>query len=214
MVDVSQVLSPATDAMYFLRRIHHLEIGGETADDLQRFIRFEVVNEIGEFLRPFGIWYRCFEGGDDLGEGATNEEILEAYDEPIQQLMHEGAYVTADVIDVGPDTPNLQEMLDKFNKEHWHDENEVRFVVAGRGIFHIHPEGGDVFSIEVEANDMINVPRGTHHWFDLCDDRHIRCIRLFQDPAGWTPHYTQTGEESKYQPLCLGPSYFPTAGGR
>lgn len=170
------------------------------------------VVEISEFLAQYGIWYRRFEGSDPLGENATDDQILAAYDEPIRKLKKEGGYVTADVINVTSDTPNLQQMLDKFNKEHWHDEDEVRFVVKGRGLFHIHPEDGPVFSIEVAEGDMINVPRGTHHSFDLCDEKSIRCIRLFQDPSGWTPHYTGTGEESKYQPLCLGPSYIPGRG--
>ena len=82
-------------------------------------------------------------------------------------------------------TPNLDTMLAKFSVEHWHDEDEVRFIVRGRGLFHIHPrDNGPVIAIECEAGDLIRVPRGTWHWFDLCGDRHIRAIRLFQDKAG------------------------------
>lgn len=165
--------------------------------------------EISKFLAPFGIWFRRFEGSEDLAADATDKEILAAYNEPIAALMTEGAYVTTDVINIQPDTPGLDAMLDKFNKEHWHDEDEVRFMVGGRGLFHIHPDVGEVFSIEVEAGDMINVPKGTHHWFDLCADRTIRAIRLFQDPSGWTPHYTGSGEDTRHQPLCFGPSYLP-----
>jgi enolase-phosphatase E1 len=54
---------------------------------------------------------------------------------------------------------------------------------------------------------LIRVPRGTRHWFDLCAERRIRAIRLFQDPSGWTPHYTGTGTDQRYQPVCLGPAY-------
>jgi cupin superfamily acireductone dioxygenase involved in methionine salvage len=79
----------------------------------------------------------------------------------------------------------------------------------GRGIFHIHPEDDPVFRIEVERGDMINVPRGTRHWFDLCEDRDIRAIRLFQDLSGWTPHYTGSGADEGFQPLCFGPQYLP-----
>ena len=165
---------------------------------------------IREHLAQYDIWYRRFDGAARVPEGATHEQILEAYAEPIQKLKQEGGYVTADVIDVTADTPGITDMLDKFNREHWHDEDEVRFIVRGRGLFHIHPKGASVFSIQVEPGDMINVPRGTNHWFDLCEEKSIRAIRLFQDPAGWTPHYTKSGEESKYQPLCFGPSYFPT----
>ncbi len=160
-------------------------------------------------LASAGIWFRRFEGSDRLPEDAGNEEILAAYEEPIRALMAEGGYVTADVINVNPETPGIEAMLAKFNKEHWHDEDEVRFIVHGRGLFHIHRPEGPVFSIEVEKGDMIRVPRGTRHWFDLCSDRTIRAIRLFQDPSGWTPHYTESGAEAQFQPLCFGPSYIP-----
>ncbi len=165
--------------------------------------------EISDFLGQFGIWYRRFDGQVRLEDDASEEKILEAYAEPIRQLMEEGKYATADVIDVSPATPGLEAMLNKFNKEHWHDENEVRFIVGGRGLFHIHPENGPVFSLEVEEGDMINVPKGTHHWFDLCEDRTIRAIRLFEDSSGWTPHYTGSEEETRYQPICFGPVYIP-----
>jgi len=39
--------------------------------------------EISAFLAPFGIWYRRFEGTDQLPESPTDQEILEAYREPI-----------------------------------------------------------------------------------------------------------------------------------
>ena len=101
-------------------------------------------------------------------------------------------------------------MLAKFDREHWHDEDEVRFVIHGRGLFHIHPRQNPVVAIEVEAGDLIRVPRGTHHWFNLCGEREIRAIRLFQDPAGWTPQYTDSGVDEGFEPVCLGPQYIPS----
>lgn len=160
--------------------------------------------ELVPFLAGFGIWYRRFEDIEDLSPDATDADILAAFSAPIEELRTHGGYSTADVINVYPDTPGLDAMLARFSKEHWHDEDEVRFVVGGRGLFHIHPTEGPVFSIEVERGDMIMVPRGTHHWFDLCANRSIRAIRLFQDKSGWTPHYTESGVDTRYQPLCFG----------
>jgi 1,2-dihydroxy-3-keto-5-methylthiopentene dioxygenase len=111
------------------------------------------------------------------------------------------------VINVNPQTPGVDAMLAKFSREHWHDEDEVRFIIQGRGVFHIHPKGAPVVAIEVEAGDLIRVPKGTWHWFDLCADRQIRAIRLFQDPSGWTPSYTESGVDSRFEPACLGRSY-------
>ena len=169
---------------------------------------------IQQFLAAAGIDYERWEAGHPVGADAPAEEILAAYQQEIEALKKSGGYVTADVIDVQPSTPNLEAMLAKFNREHWHDEDEVRFIVKGRGLFHVHPRGGPVFSIEVEAGDLIRVPRGTWHWFDLCPDREIRAIRLFQDTAGWTPRYTDSGVDKNFQPVCLGPAYFPPQGVR
>lgn len=166
-------------------------------------------NRIADYLKAVGIDYERWEPDHPVSADAPEEEILDAYEEEIERLKEDGGYRTADVIDVAPDTPNLDQMLDKFNVEHWHDEDEVRFVIDGRGLFHVNPDDGAVFSIEVHPGDLIRVPRGTHHWFELCGDRRIRAIRLFQDPSGWTPHYTESGVDRGYEPVCLGPEYVP-----
>ena len=165
--------------------------------------------EVQAFLASRGIDYERTDS-TVVSDGASADEVLAAYRTKIEELNARGGYVTADVIDVFPHTPNLDAMLNKFNSEHWHDEDEVRFIVEGRGLFHIRPTEGPVFAIEVEAGDLIRVPKGTHHWFDLCVDRRIRAIRLFQDKSGWTPHYTMSGADKNFQPVCFGPAYFPT----
>jgi 1,2-dihydroxy-3-keto-5-methylthiopentene dioxygenase len=162
---------------------------------------------VRSFLAPYGIQYDQWPVAGRIGDHATSEEILRAYDPEIQALKARGGYITADVIDVTPDVPNLQAMLDRFNKEHTHAEDEVRFIVKGRGIFFIHPEKKAVFSIEVEEGDLINVPAGTKHWFDLCKDRTIRAIRLFREKAGWTPSYTENPIAADYEPVCFGPTF-------
>ena len=159
------------------------------------------------FLAARGIDYQRWTPKQAVDADAPAEVILAAYADEIDTLKAQGGYRTADVIDVKPGTPNLDIMLAKFNREHWHDEDEVRFIIEGRGLFHIHPAGENVFAIEVEAGDLIRVPRGTHHWFDLCADRRIRAIRLFQDTSGWTPRYTDTGVDKGFEPVCFGPSY-------
>jgi 1,2-dihydroxy-3-keto-5-methylthiopentene dioxygenase len=163
---------------------------------------------IRECLNSYGIDYERWTPAHDVAPDASADEVLRAYEKEIDELKARGGYVTADVIDVTPETPGLEEMLAKFDREHWHDEDEVRFVIAGHGLFHIHGDDGHVISIEVEPGDLIRVPRGTRHWFNLCGDRRIRAIRLFQDVSGWTPHYTGSEVDRQYQPLCFGAREF------
>jgi 1,2-dihydroxy-3-keto-5-methylthiopentene dioxygenase len=166
---------------------------------------------IAAFLAGYGIDFEQWQPRHAVAADASAEVVLAAYAGEVDALKARGGYVTADVIDVKPETPNLEAMLAKFSREHWHDEDEVRFIVEGRGLFHVHPNNAPVFALEVEAGDLVRVPRGTHHWFDLCGDRRIRAIRLFQDPSGWTPHYTDSGIDQGFQPVCFGPSYLTSA---
>ncbi len=162
--------------------------------------------QVAAALADIGIDYERW-SLDRVGVDADADAVLKAYAAEVEEMKAKGGYVTADIIDVDPETPNLDAMLAKFSTEHTHDEDEVRFIIAGRGIFHIHPLHGDVVSIEVEAGDLIRVPRGTRHWFDLCTDRRIRAIRWFQDKSGWNPHYTRSGIDASFEPLCFGPAY-------
>jgi 1,2-dihydroxy-3-keto-5-methylthiopentene dioxygenase len=167
--------------------------------------------QIAAFLRPFGIQYERWEVEGRLTPQSSNQDILDVYAPEIDRLKQQGGYVTADVINVSPETPGLDAMLEKFKKEHTHSEDEVRFIVEGSGIFHIHPDGGPVFGLQLEQGDLINVPAGIKHWFDLCSDKKIRAIRLFLDASGWTPHYTNSDKHARYEPVCFGPNYVAPA---
>src|SRR5271168_452778 len=156
-------------------------------------------------LAPLGVEYERWDLSR-VGEDASANAVLEAYATEIDEMKRLGGYTTADVIDVYPETPGLETMLARFDKEHTHSEDEVRFILAGRGIFFLHQDE-TVLSVEVGPGDMLRVPRGTTHWFTLSEDRRIRAIRWFQDTTGWTPHYTGSGVDAEYQPLCFGPAY-------
>jgi 1,2-dihydroxy-3-keto-5-methylthiopentene dioxygenase len=165
----------------------------------------EGVEAIRSYLAPHGIWFERWPLEERVDPNAPAEEILKAYDSEIKSLMAKGGYVVADVVNITTETPNLEVLLDRFRAEHTHSEDEVRFILRGNGLFHVHPENGPVFAIQVTAGDMINVPKGTKHWFDLCKDRVIRAVRLFQETAGWTPHYVDQPISGEFVPLCFGP---------
>ena len=161
--------------------------------------------EIRTALGSLGIDYERW-SLDRVPPDSAAEAVLDAYADEIAAMKQRGGYVMADVIDVNAQTANLEAMLARFDKEHTHDEDEVRFILAGRGIFFLSL-GQQVASVEVGPGDLLRVPRGTKHWFTLCAERRIRAIRWFQQTSGWTPHYTDSGVDRGYQPLCFGPDY-------
>ena len=172
-------------------------------------VLLEEHDKIRSYLSNIGIDYEHWEPVPAISPDLPPEQILTIYEKQIDELKKRGGYITADIIDVNPNTPGLDAMLAKFNVEHSHNEDEVRYIVSGRGLFHIHPDNGPIVTIEVEQGDLIRVPRCTLHWFDLCGDRHIRAIRLFQSSSGWTPFYTNSKIDQRYEPVCWGPNYIP-----
>lgn len=109
----------------------------------------------------------------------------------IETIKREHGYVDEDFVELGPQTPNLEAICAKFDKEHSHTEDEVRFVVEGAGIFDVRDEGDRWIRIEVEQGDIIVIPANTHHRFYLTEQKHIRCMRLFANHDGWAPIYRE-----------------------
>ena len=117
---------------------------------------------------------------------ATEER---SYQPPIDQLKRERGYIEQDVIALAPETPNLDAICAKFIDEHHHDDDEVRFVLEGEGIFDIRSRDDRWMRVVVEPGDLIVVPKDRHHRFLLTDSKTIRCVRLFRDTSGWVPRY-------------------------
>lgn len=116
-------------------------------------------------------------------------EILSTFDEEIRDLAARRGYQTWDIIALSDATPNLDELLKKFENVHTHTEDEVRAITAGRGIFII--KGTDdvgYFDVELEAGDVISVPEYKPHFFTLMENRQIVAVRLFIETEGWIAH--------------------------
>lgn len=107
----------------------------------------------------------------------------------VESIKREHGYVDEDVVELSPDMPNLDTICAKFDKEHYHTEDEVRFVLEGDGIFDVRDDADQWIRIEVTKGDMIVIPANKHHRFFLKDNRHIRCMRLFANHDGWAPLY-------------------------
>ncbi len=120
------------------------------------------------------------------------EEILSEQDRYFQKLREALGYQTRDLVVVYPELPGLSAMLDRFRPIHYHEDDEVRYVVDGEGVFGFVLPDGDQVELLVEKGDFIRVPRLLEHWFRLTETRRIKAIRYFTGTAGWVPVYTGT----------------------
>lgn len=167
-------------------------------------IRVRATNErisgeenVKAFLDKQEVLYEHWDAGKlpaDLQEKftLTDEEkaqILQTFDAEIKDLAGRRGYRTWDLIALSDATPNLDELLKKFEQVHTHTEDEVRAITAGKGIFII--KGTDdvgYFDVELEAGDVISVPEHKPHFFTLMDNRQIVAVRLFIETEGWIAH--------------------------
>ena len=122
---------------------------------------------------------------------AEKEELLKSVDNRFEELRAGKGYTTRDMVVIHEDIPGLGDMLAKFDKIHYHTDDEVRYILAGRGYFgFVEPEGNQ-FMLEVSAGDYINVPANAEHWFEMKNSKRIKAVRYFIDTSGWTPVYTE-----------------------
>jgi 1,2-dihydroxy-3-keto-5-methylthiopentene dioxygenase len=115
--------------------------------------------------------------------------ILEVYAPEIAALKAEAGYQSVDVVALAPDHPERAMLRGKFLSEHTHGEDEVRFFVDGEGLFTLH-EQGRVFNMLCTKGDLISVPAGMRHWFDMGPAPRFTAIRLFVNPDGWVARFT------------------------
>lgn len=128
---------------------------------------------------------------DSLDED-EKEQALKALDGYFEQLQQTAGYQSRDLIVLHPDIPNLDGLLAKFDKIHTHADDEVRYIVAGEGIFgFVRPDGSQV-ELTVQPQEYINVPARTEHWFYLTPARRVKAVRYFTTTEGWVPEYTGT----------------------
>lgn len=147
------------------------------------------VEDIAATLAEVGVQLERWEASAPIAAGAAPEEVIAAYRPQIDRLMNERGYVTVDVVSMTREHPQKAELRAKFLEEHRHAEDEVRFFVDGRGLFTLHIEDR-VYAVLCEKNDLISVPAGTRHWFDMGEQPHFVAIRLFNNPEGWVAQFT------------------------
>ena len=144
---------------------------------------------MAEQLAKIGVRFEQWQTGAELAPGASPELVMQAYRDDIDRLVQEKGFRSVDVVSIFPDHPDREAMRSKFLDEHFHKEDEVRFFVAGSGLFTLHV-GERVYEILCEQGDLIAVPDSTQHWFDMGPAPHFIAIRFFTQADGWVGHFT------------------------
>lgn len=155
---------------------------------------------VGRRLESAGIPYERVSTLRPLDGSADPETVGTVYRSEIERMMRTGGYGSFDVIGVTPESPGIDSLREKFLDEHVHTEDEVRFFVSGHGLFSMHL-GDEVFELLCTSGDLVNVPAGTRHWFDMGPYPDFTAVRLFTNPGGWVAQFTGSDIASRFSRL-------------
>ncbi|KAA0593451.1 1,2-dihydroxy-3-keto-5-methylthiopentene dioxygenase [Azospirillum lipoferum] len=142
-------------------------------------------------LAHAGILFERWTAEAPLPASADADAVLAAYAASIERLKEARRFCTVDVVRITLQTDGVAALRAKFLDEHIHEEDEARFFVEGTGAFYIHLDSR-VFRVVCGAGDLLSIPAGTPHWFDMGAKPRFTTIRFFSRPDGWVA--TPTGD--------------------
>jgi 1,2-dihydroxy-3-keto-5-methylthiopentene dioxygenase len=171
-----------------------LRIYDETAREIETISDY---GAIAEALAGIDVAYERWKADRVLAADASQDEVLAAYASQTERLNQRFGFESVDVVALYPDHPQAAAMRGKFLDEHTHDDFEIRFFVEGSGVFYLHV-GERVYAMLCTQGDLISVPAGTKHWFDMGAAPHFKCIRFFTTPEGWVGNFTGSDIARKF----------------
>lgn len=161
----------------------------DEADPATPLATHMAASDIARELATIGVRFEQWSASRAIEPGASQDDVIAAYHDDIERLRREHGYQAVDVISLTPGHPDRVALRAKFLNEHTHSEDEVRFFVAGSGQFTLHVDGR-VFDVLCEQGDLIGVPDGIRHWFDMSEAPYFVAIRLFTNVEGWVADFT------------------------
>ena len=144
---------------------------------------------IRQELGQRGIGFERWPVRTRLPQKADQSTILQAFKTDVERVLSEAGQSGVDVFRVTPSHPDKDSLRRRFLSEHTHDDDEVRFFVEGRGLFCLHI-GTEVLAVLCERDDLIQVPAGTRHWFDMGDQPQFCVLRFHGSNPGWLATFT------------------------
>ncbi|KAF8471900.1 Acireductone dioxygenase ARD family [Kalaharituber pfeilii] len=118
----------------------------------------------------------------------------------VNDLASRRGYKNRDEITVSPESMGAvyEDKVRTFFQEHLHEDEEIRYVLDGKGYFDVRDDSGVVkgenaegegrgkwVRIEVERGDLLVLPAGMYHRFTTTERNYIKAMRLFKEEPKW-----------------------------
>ena len=138
------------------------------------------LEDIAATLAEQGVRFERWQAQAPIQSGASDQEVIAAYQQNIDKLMAELGFSRVDV---------TREADGGLLAEHSCAQDQLRFFASGRGLFNLHI-GDYIYAVLCEKGDLIGVPAGTRLWVDMGEDPRFVAIRVFNTAEGQVAHFT------------------------
>jgi len=124
------------------------------------------------------------------GLGVLRWSGITGEDDPLlAKIRSERGYSYTDIVHVCPEKlPEYETKIKNFYREHIHYDEEIRYIMEGRGYFDVRDIDDRWIRINLESGDMIILPEGIYHRFTCDATNYAKAMRLFVGEPIWTPY--------------------------
>lgn len=127
-----------------------------------------------EKLAELGIVYKYIDNLDHL-EAIVKERNYRNRDQVVLNLEF-----------FGGDREAYNAKMRQFYTEHYHEDEEIRYIKDGEGYFDVRDNNDRWIRACVQKNDLLILPAGIYHRFTLLSRlQNVSALRLFKDEPKW-----------------------------
>lgn len=143
--------------------------------------------DIASILAEHGVRFERWQPGP-LEKGASEAQMIAASQTQIDAL----GYSAVEVFSVGSDQPHKDELRAMHQKMRRFSEDHARLFIAGQGLYTLQV-GDYLYAVRCEKNDLLVIPAGLSHGFDIGENPYCVTLCLSNSVRGLTPECVAGG---------------------